>query len=69
MIILIIAMFEWVEQTLPHLGGLSPHPTLYADTFNVLKCTNCRRQLVAFCQIFAKQMPRYVMNSCYMDAL
>ena len=58
MAILTITMFEWFQKTLPHHSGLAPHSTLNTHSFNVLlKGTNCRRQLDAFCQMFAKQMP------------
>jgi len=57
MVILIITMFEWAQQTLPHYCGLGPRPSLYVYTCNMLlKGTSCRRQFGAFCQMFAKQM-------------
>jgi len=41
-VVLMVAMFEWVEQLLPHDCGLAPNSILYLHTFDMLfKGTSC----------------------------
>jgi len=59
----VVTMFEWVQQMLPHHCGLGPQHSLYVYTFNMLlKGTCCRKQFGAFCQMLTKLMPPQVGN-------
>ena len=55
---LIVTEIQWFKRLLLHDSGLEPHPAQQLHTLHVFHtCTKFRRQLVAFSELLAKQMP------------